>query len=85
MKKTSPEKPKSIVLFSHNTAAFLKKGRDFLLTFPIENVPQLNGKNEHLTEVRNYVCYRGFRVAGYVTHSGRNACKLVMPWMLYWL
>ena len=70
MKKTSPEKPKSIVLSLHNTAAFLKKGRDFLLTFPIENVPQLNGKNEHLTEVRNRVCYCGFRVADFATLRG---------------
>jgi hypothetical protein len=53
------------VLLLHNTAAFLKKYQDFTLTFPIENVPQLCGKNEHLTEVRNRVCYRGFKVAGY--------------------
>jgi hypothetical protein len=83
IKKISPEKPKSIVLFSHNTAAFLKKGRDFLLTFPIKNVPQLYAGNEHLTEVRNYVCYRGSRVAGFAIHTGRNACKLVMGWVLY--
>jgi hypothetical protein len=53
MKKTSPEKPKSINLFLNNTAAYLKKGLQFSLTFPIENVPQLWGKNEHLTEVRS--------------------------------
>jgi hypothetical protein len=53
------------VLLLHNTAAFLKKGRHFSLTFPIENVPQRCGKNEHLTEVRTFVVLRGFRVAGY--------------------
>jgi hypothetical protein len=51
------------VLLLHNTAGFLKKYRDFTLTFPIENVPQLCGKNEHLTEVRKFVYYRGFRAA----------------------
>jgi hypothetical protein len=70
MKKTSPEKPKSIVLFHHNTAALLKKEGDFSLTFPIENVPQLYGKNEHLTEGRGHVCYRGFRVAGFTVRHG---------------
>jgi hypothetical protein len=49
------------VLSLNDTAAFLKKYRDFTLTFPIENVPQLSGKNEHLTEVRKVLHYRGFR------------------------
>jgi hypothetical protein len=66
MKKISPEKPKSIAVFLHNTAALLKKEGDFSLTFPIENVPQLYGKNEHLTEVSQCACYRGFRVAGFI-------------------
>jgi hypothetical protein len=45
----------------HDTAAFLKKGRHFSLTFPIENLPQLCGKNEHLTDVRKLAYYSGFR------------------------
>jgi hypothetical protein len=70
MKKISPEKPKSIVLSLNNTAAFLKKYRDFSLTFPIENVPQRCAGNEHLTEVRKFVYYRGFRVARSKPHYG---------------
>jgi hypothetical protein len=77
MKKISPEKPKSIVVFPHNTAALLKKEGDFSLSFPIENVPQLYGKNEHLTEVASGLLPWFQSSRFYNPDTGRNACKLV--------